>query len=185
MSATLLDELIPDFHVRSRHETIVDAPAEAVAAAVEAYRLDVDAPAPIRMLFRLRGLPVPSGSLREGLSGVGFQVLAEDLGREVVAGIAGRFWAPREMANLIPVADAREFVEHRLPGTAKGALSIRVVPLGPHRALLSTETRVVCADRHARRLFVAYWTLIRVPSGWIRRALLVGIKRAAERKVAR
>lgn len=185
MSASLLDEILPSFDVRSRHEILVEAPAATVAAAADEYRLDVDGPAPIRMLFRLRGLRVPSGRLRDSMMGAGFSVLAEAPAEEIVAGVAGRFWAPREMAHMIPVPSAREFIDFDRPGTAKAAVSIRIEPLDERRTRLSTETRVAAVDRRARCLFAAYWMLIRLPSGWIRRAMLAGIKRRAEAAAAR
>lgn len=180
MSATLLDEILPVFDVRSRHEILVAAPAAAVARAVEDYRLDVVGPAPVRLLFRLRGLRVPSGRLRDSMMGAGFSILAETPNEEIVAGVAGRFWAPREMANMFTLGSAAEFIDFDRPGTAKAAVSIRVEPRGKALTRLSTETRVSCADPRAKRRFIAYWTLIRLPSGWIRRAVLGGIKRKAE-----
>jgi hypothetical protein len=180
MTKMLLDEIMPSWHFGNQHSTIVDAPAARVAEAVESLRLDRDASPLVRLLFRARGLSFPSGPTpRAALTSTGFSVLAERPGREIVFGIAGKFWAPREMANLVRVPDARRFIEFDRPGQAKGAMNILVEPISDDRTLLRTETRVSCTDRRARLLFGAYWTLIRIPSGWIRGDMLRAIARRA------
>ena len=176
----LLDEIIPTWHFGNHHQIVVDAPIERVADAVDSMRLDRDSSWLVRLFFRARGLSVPSGPTpRAALTATGFSVLGERPGREIVFGIAGKFWAPREMANLTRVADARAFVEFARPGEAKGAMNIRLEPLDDGRTLLATETRVWCTDRRARILFGLYWTLIRIPSGLIRTDMLRAIARSA------
>jgi hypothetical protein len=182
----LLDEIIPEWHFGNHHQIIVDAPADRVAEAIDSMRLDRDSSWLVRFLFRARGLSVPSGPTpRAALESTGFSVLAERAGREIVFGIAGKFWAPREMANLVPVPDAEAFRAFAVPGQAKGAMAIRVEPLDDGRALLATETRVRCSDRRARILFAFYWTLIRIPSGIIRADMLRAIARRATVPVLR
>jgi hypothetical protein len=180
MKEMLLDEILPTWDFRSHHSTVVDAPAARVVDAIESFRLDRDASPLVRLLFRARGLSVPGGpNQRDALISIGFSVLGERPGREIVFGIAGRFWAPREMANLVRVPDARAFIEFDRPGQAKGAMNILVEPISEDRTLLRTETRVSCTDQRARFLFGAYWTLIRIPSGWIRGDMLRAIARHA------
>lgn len=177
---TLLDEIIPSWHFGNRHQIVVNAPADRVAEAIESFRLDRDSSWLVRLSFRARGLSIPSApSARAALTASGFSVLAERPGSEIVFGIAGKFWAPREMANLVRVPDARTFIEFAEPGQAKGAMNLRVEPQADGRTLLATETRVWCADRRARRLFGLYWTLIRIPSGLIRHDMLRAIARRA------
>lgn len=181
MRRMLLDEIQPVWHVRSRHSRVVDASVERVAEALESIRLDRDASPLMRFFFRARGLSLPSGANpRDALTSTGFTVLAEREGREIVFGIAGKFWAPREMAHLIRIPDARAYMEFDRPGEAKGAMTFVGEPLADGRTLLKTETRVTCSDRRARLLFGAYWTLIRIPSGLIRNDLLRAIARRAE-----
>ena len=176
----LLDEIMPTWHYGNHHQLVVDAPAERVAEAMESLPYGRDASWLVRLFFRARGLNVPGGPTpREALVATGFSVIGERPGREIVFGIAGKFWAPREMANLVRVPDAEAFRGFAEPGQAKGAMSIRVEPLDDARALMSTETRVWCSDRRARLLFGVYWTLIRVPSGIIRGDMLGAIARRA------
>ena len=176
----LLDEIIPAWHYRNHHQIVVDSPAAVVATSVESLNLARDSSWFVRALFRARGLSFPRGATpREALVATGFSVLGERPGREIVFGIAGKFWAPREMANLVRVPDADAFRAFARPGQAKGAMNIRVDPLEDERTRLRTETRVWCSDRRARRLFLAYWTLIRIPSGLIRTDMLRAIARHA------
>ena len=181
MTTTLLDEIQPVWHYRSHHSRVIDAPADRVAEALENFDIERDTSLLVRFLFRARGLPLPNGSTpREALGSIGFSVLAERPGREIVFGIAGRFWAPQELANLVRAPDAEAFKKFNVPGQAKGAMAFVIEPLEDGRTLLRTETRVTCSDARARLLFGAYWALINIPSGLIRRDLLHAIARRAE-----
>lgn len=180
-AATLLDEVLPQFDYRSRHERHVLASPEDVARAVERYQVARDSSCLVRLLFRLRGLGIPSGSLRDALAGSGFSVLGERPGEEIVAGTIGRFWALRERDYMEAPRDLEDFHTFAPSGWAKGAMALRIEPRDDGSSTLVTETRVLCLDEHARRRFAAYWALIRVFSGWIRRDLLDGIARVAER----
>jgi hypothetical protein len=179
---TMLDSILPKPEFANHHSIVIDAPAQGVWQAAQSYR--ADSSWVVRMLFRLRGLPVPK-TLRQSLTGLGFNVLGERPGEEVVVGIAGRFWALNEAANLVPLADARSFIDFNQPGTAKAAANIRVERLSATRTLLSTETRVSCVDSAARRNFTFYWALIKPFSGIIRLSILHGIKRQLSNADAR
>ena len=177
----LLAEIMPECDFRSLHSRRVAAPPEAVWRAVQGYNLRRDASFPVRTLFRLRGLRVPGGTLRETLDAYGFKVLGDRPEEEIVVGTTGRFWAIRERANIEPPDDVEAFQDFDRPGWAKGAMSIRVSRRDDGWTNLETETRVQCMDDEARRRFGLYWALIRKFSGWIRRDLLRGIARIAER----
>src|SRR3989475_313894 len=140
--------------------TVVRPPPERVAEAAETYSLATDGSAFVRLLFRLRGLTPPSGTLRAAARAMGFAVLAEEPRREIVLGVAGRFWALDERANLISLPDAQAFVAFSRPGHAKATMSLRYAPLADGRTRLSTETRVTCVDAAAYRRFTLYWALI-------------------------
>lgn len=179
---TLLDEALSECDYRSRHDRHVLAPPKDVGEAVERYRLDRDSSPLVRMLFRLRGLGVPSGSVRDALAGSGFTVLAERPGQEIVVGTTGRFWTLHERDNMEAPRDLESFQSFSRPGWAKGAMAIRVEPREDGSTTLVTETRVLCMDERSRRRFAAYWRLIKVFSGWIRRDLLRGIAHIAEQR---
>jgi hypothetical protein len=179
-ATALLDEVLPEFDHRSRHERHVLASPEDVAGAVERYRLDRDASPFVRLLLVLRGLRIPAGSVGDALIGSGFTVIAERPGEEIVFGTTGRFWMLRERGNIEAPLDLAEFRAFARPGWAKAAMGLRVEPREDGSTTLVTETRVRCVDDRAQRRFLPYWTLIRMFSGWIRRDLLGGIARIAE-----
>jgi hypothetical protein len=173
---TLLDEVLPEFDFRSRHARRVAATRERVAEAVDSFRLGGAA----SLLMRIRGLHIPSGSIRDVLTGSGFTVLAERPGVEIVAGTSGQFWALREQAHMEAPPDLRAFRAFDRPGWAQGAISLRIEPLKNGSTDVITETRVRCADDTARRRFAIYWLFINVFSGWLRRDFLRKIARIAE-----
>jgi predicted DCC family thiol-disulfide oxidoreductase YuxK len=178
---TLLDTFMPAFDFGHRHAIVVAAPPARVADAAEGYSLASDGSTFARLLFRLRGLAPPSGNLRAAGRAMGLTVLAEEPGRELILGVAGRFWAIDERANLISPPDAQAFVGFSRPGQAKAAMSLRFEPLADGRTRLGTETRVKCVDAAAYRRFALYWALIGPFSAWLRHDLLRGIARRALR----
>ena len=108
----------------------------------------------------------------------GFVVLAEEPGREIVLGVAGRFWT---ISGTRMTIGREDFARHAERGTAKAAMSFRVDPARLGRSRVVTETRVLCADATARRHFRRYWRVVRPGSALIRRLALLQIKRNAER----
>jgi hypothetical protein len=175
-ATTLLDEVLPEFDFRSRHGRRIAAPPEWVAQAVDLVRLGREA----SLLFRIRGLHLPSRSIRDVLGTSGFTVLAERPGLEIVAGTTGRFWALREQAHIEAPLDLQAFRALDRPGWAQGAISLRIEPLDDRLTEVTTETRVRCVDDAARRRFAFYSWLIRVFGGWLWRDILRRIARIAE-----
>ena len=173
---TLLDEALPEFDFRSRHGRHVAAPPDWVAQAIEIVRIG----RATSILFEIRGLRLPSRSLRDVLARSGFTVLVESPGLEVVAGTTGRFWALRDRGNIEAPLDLGSFRAFDRPGWAQGAISLRIEPLADGSTRLTTETRVRCVDDAARRRFAVYWVFIKAFGGWLRRDLLRRIARIAD-----
>jgi hypothetical protein len=181
----LLDDFAsrPDFS--ELHRVEIDAPSDAVWRAL--WTADLDAAGIVKTLLLLRSLPGllrrPSGAMGRRwrltlpvlLGSPGFGLLAEEPGREVVMGIAGRFWRPA--GGVLPF-ERRRFLGPLPALTARAVTSFALEELGPGRTRLSTETRVVCADAAARRRFRAYWLVIRPWSGLIRILWLRAVRRA-------
>lgn len=161
----LLSDVLPDYDVRKRYAIGLDLPADRVWEAIHETRLGELRVA--RTLFRLRGLP--SARDRRILQLEGFQPLAENPGRELVMGAVGKPWSSR--GGLVRGADPRTFRE---PGYAVMALDITY-----DGTTLATETRVLCTDAGARRLFRAYWLLVGPFSGVVRNDWLRAIERRA------
>ena len=127
----LLDEVLPEFHVRASHGTRVIASPTRVYATL--WTADFDHWGLMRALVMLRGLAgllaVPRESWRrlraqgrrrqvrlEDVLGSGFTLLREQPGDELVLGTIGRFWLAR--GELRPVGP-ESFREPSVPGTAK------------------------------------------------------------------
>lgn len=184
----LLDRYLDHWDVRSRHETVVDAPPRDTYQAVR--DLDMGRSLPVMALFAIRAVPhLLTGKARPSRSVTldtflegGFMILAEEPGRELVVGAVGRFW---RLDSGIERIDPEEFVAFDRPGFAKAALSFTLDEQGPTRTALATETRVLCTDPAARRRFLLYWRLIGPFSGAIRRLILAEAKRVAEAPIQR
>ncbi len=136
-----------------------------------------------KALFFLRGygkraLQVGAGTLPDKIVHFGFTKLEEIPGREVVFGIAGRFW--RTDGDLRRIADRDAFVAFAEDGYVKGAWNLRVEAVEGGATKLSTETRIVCFGPAARRKFRLYWAFVGLFSGLIRSAMLRGVRRRAE-----
>jgi hypothetical protein len=119
-----------------------------------------------------------SGTFPEKLVRFGFTELDEIPGRELLFGIAGRFW--RYDGDLRPIADREAFVAFAEDGCVKAAWNLRVDSTDGGTAVLSTETRIAYFGPDARRRFRIYWTLVGPFSGLIRRALLRRMRKRAE-----
>jgi len=137
-----------------------------------------------RALLFLRGYGAraarhSSGTFPERLVRFGFTKVADDPGRELVFGLAGQFWRPA--GGLRRLADGAAFEAFADEGCVKAAWNLRVDGAGEGATELSTESRIVCFAAAARRKFHAYWFVVGPFSGVLRRALLSGIKRRAER----
>src|SRR5262249_2800937 len=142
----------------------------------------------IKGLLTLRSLPQPV--LHRGhrhhpppqitlhtLLETGFGRLAEEPGREIVLGVAGRFWRPT--GNLLPFSPVH-FHGPVPAGLARAVWNFAVEEVNAGRTWLSTETRVVCGDRMSRWKFRAYWVVVRPLSGLIRILMLRAVRRASE-----
>jgi Protein of unknown function (DUF2867) len=175
----LIDEFVPDYDFRERHQIFVPAPAEAVRGAADAWQ--TDASFLWRWLMRLRGLGSPHGTLRESAAAYGFLCLA-DTDEEVVYGQAGRFWSPNERAAMLCPRTGDEFRILSDPRYAIAAMNIKIEPQGSGGTRVYTETRVRCLGASSRRWFRLYWLTIRPFSGLLRHAMLRGIRAEATGK---
>ena len=181
--ATLLDDLIPRYEVRSRHCIPVAAtPAIVYRAARDA---DLGRPALVRILMGLRIVPAllwtvlrhsPSPRNRvtseRSVGAAPFTLIAELPGEEFVLGIMGRFWTPT--GGVVP-ATAERFREPPPAGLAQAFWNFRVTASGSGTEL-STETRVRCGDEVTGRKFASYWRIVRPGSSLIRSSMLRHIR---------
>jgi hypothetical protein len=172
----LLDQQFPDYDVHEVHSLWVPAPPEAAYEAVKAVSArEVRLFGPLmalRTVGRSNRIFDPRRPLLDAMLKAGFVPLDERPGEEIVVGAIGRFWSPFGNKPR-PVEDFRKFDE---PGHAKAALNFRVeAERGGSR--ITTETRIAGTDTASTRRFRAYWLLIRLGSGAIRRSWLKAIRR--------
>ena len=104
-------------------------------------------------------------------------LLADVPGRELVLGIAGRFWSVTGGGMRVSADDFATFAP---PDTARAALDFRFECLAGGNTRVTTETRITCSDERARRRFAAYWRIVRPGSGLIRREILRRLRARAE-----
>jgi hypothetical protein len=180
----LIDELLPSYDASERHHTVVEAPIERVYPFVRTLDLRRSF---LSRLFRVweRSARRVSPRLRrdggldlslQSFLDYGFVLLADRPPEEVVIGLTERVGMGERVRRVGP----QEFATFVEPGFAKAVWNFSLVPLGPGRTRLTTETRVLCLDPRSRRRFMVYWLVIRFFSGLIRREFLRAIKKAAE-----
>lgn len=182
---TLLDRFLPTYEVLERHQTSVAAPVETTYAA--AREMDLMDSAAVRAIFRgrelLMGAAPTAGRkpqpLIDDVLALGWGVLAQDPGREIVLGAVTQPWeAEVRFRSLAP----DEFAAFDTPGFAKIAWTIRAESLGPATSRFYTETRVATTDPEARRRFRRYWTMVSPGVRLIRRESLRLVRSNAERR---
>jgi len=182
----LLDRFIPTYDVVERHRIRVAAPAEiTMAAAREQDLLRVPL---IRAIFRAREIAMgvaPGGPQPRGLlaatQALGWGVLAEVPGREIVVGAFTRPWEANVTFHALP---PEEFAAFAQPGFVKIVWTLRADPLDRETSIFRTETRAVATDAEARANFRAYWAFASPGIALIRRLSLPPLKREAERRAS-
>lgn len=181
----LLDRFIPVYDIVERHRIVVDAPAATVlTAACEQDLLQIPL---VRAIFKvretvLRASPpdrvAPQGLLA-AMKSLGWIVLAERPGREIVVGAVTRPWEANVVFRPLP---PEQFAAYAQPGEVKIVWTLRADPRGEHRSLFMTETRAVATDASARARFRQYWSFVSPGVAAIRRLSLRPLKRDAERR---
>ena len=183
----LLDRFMPNSEVRERHEVRVAAPADVTFAA--ARELELNRSPLVRAIFRGRELLMgstgtrgksPEGTFLQQVLSLGWRILAEEPGREVVLGAVTQPWQADVVFRGI---SPEEFAAFDEPGYAKIAWNLAASPLESGDSLFRTETRVVTTDQLARARFRRYWAMASPGILLIRRETLRMVKREAERRV--
>jgi hypothetical protein len=176
----LLDQFMPEYEVADCHQISVDAPVELTFAA--ATNLDLQQSATIRAIFRARELILGSEQIKAALpppllewaKALGWGVLAEVPGREVVMGAVTRPWEKNVVFRTLPPFEFANFHE---PGYVKIAWTLRADRLSASQSIVRTETRVTTTDLLARTKFRRYWAFLSPGILLIRRIALSMVKR--------
>ncbi len=185
--SALLDRFIPAPEVVEHHRIRVDAPAEVVLHTARSMEL-LNQPL-VRVVIKARewalgGKPDdrrhPAALLAQ-MQSIGWVILAEQAGREIVLGAVTQPWEAAPVFRSIP---AREFTAFREPGYVKIAWTLRAVPLDERTSVFHTETRVATTDPETRKHFRRYWSFVAPGVELIRLAILRPLRRAAEKAAA-
>ena len=177
---SLIDKCLPSHDFSAAYDIRIGATPPVIYESL--LNSDFSDPWLVRVLMAIRSgrwLPphrVPSG-LRARLQGTGFVIVAEDPNKEIVIGVAGRFWRPDggRRLELTP----HSFVGFSRSGQAKAAWNFKLRAASPQTTILSTETRIKCFGS-ALWKFRLYWSAVGPFSGLIRKAILQQIKDKAE-----
>jgi hypothetical protein len=181
----LLDRFMPRYEVAQRHQIRVAAsPAETLAAA---QNIDLLGSPVVRAIIRAREVilgagrtdrPAPQGLLAE-MQALGWGILAEIPGREVVVGAVTQPWKAEVVFRALPPAEFAAFAE---PGYVKIAWTLRADPISATHSVFRTETRASATDASARAKFRVYWAAFSPGMTVIRLVLLRPLKRDAEHR---
>ncbi len=181
----LLDRFLPVYEIVERHQIRVAAPA---AVTLDVARdADLQASPVVRTIIRAREVILgatpgdrrsPSGLLAE-MQSLGWGVLADVPGREVVVGAVTRPWEANVTFRALP---PDQFAAFKEPGYVKIAWTIRADPITASESVFRTETRAVATDPSARIRFRRYWSFLSPGIIVIRWALLGPVKTEAERR---
>jgi putative NADPH-quinone reductase len=180
---SLLDDIMPNYDVALDHDVEVRAPAAIAFARM--CELSLERSLIVATLFRARALLMraryteagPPAELLTQLQRLGWSIVAEEPGREIVFAAATQPWR----ADPIFRGMSRdEFVRFDEPGYAKIAFSLCVDPLGPASSVARTQTRVKTTDARSRARFRRYWAFLSPGIEIVRIVLLQRLKAAAE-----
>jgi hypothetical protein len=181
----LLDRFMPQYEVVDRHHIAMAAPADVVLTAAREMNL-WQSPI-IRAIFKgreviLRAAPEDRGDahgLLVEMQSIGWRVLAEIPGREVVVGAVTQPWEPNVTFRPIPRDAFAMFAE---PGYIKIIWTLRADPAGDNASIFRTETRATATDAAARAKFRRYWSVFSPGIRSIRWLLLAPLRAEAERR---
>ncbi len=184
---SLLDRFIPVPEVAEHHQIDVAAPAEVVMATAQEMEF-LKSPV-IRAIVKARELVLGGEpdtrehptTLVKQMQSIGWVILDERPGREIVLGAATQPWQAAPVFRSVPAAEFNDFSE---PGYVKIAWTLRADPIDDGHSTFHTETRVVTTDDAARQRFRNYWSFVAPGVEVIRMAMLRPLRRAAEARAA-
>ena len=182
---TLLDRYMPVYEVAEQHDVTVAAPASITYDVLRA--MDPLTSPLVRAIFRGRelllgaehGTAQQPQSIVEQTVALGWRVLVEEPGREIVVGAVTKPWEANVVFKGLPPDD---FVAFNEPGYVKIAWTLAVEGIGADQSVAWTETRVMTTDAEARKRFRRYWAVFSPGILAIRHAGLRRVRADAERR---
>src|SRR5687768_18477855 len=116
----LIDDFLPEYDFDETHSIKIDADARAIYEA--ALDADFSESWIVRALLTLRGMSSDALSIRN-LAYSKFRILGERPAKELLIGLAGKFWTPWGDLQDVDEANFREF---RKDGYAKAAWNFSI-----------------------------------------------------------
>ena len=183
---TGIDEFMPRFHFRERHEAMVAASPERVFAAIKSVSAGEIALFQTFIWIRRFGRSGPESILNapehqpilDVATRTTFLTLLDRSPRELVVGTIV-VAPPRFRRSDTPTPEAFRTLSQ--PGFAKATMNFRVEPQGSTSSRVVTETRVLATSDDGLRRFTPYWRAIFPGSAILRITWLRAIKARAER----
>ena len=181
----LLDVFMPKYDVAERHHVGVGAPAAVTFESL--MDLDLEDSLLIRAIFKgremLLGADADEASRTRGLVALtkelGWVVLADMPGHEIVMGAVTRPWEP----NVVFRGIAPEyFAAFNEPDYVKIVWTLRADAISRFSSIARSETRAVATDASARRKFRWYWARFSAGIVLIRELSMRIVKREAEKR---
>jgi hypothetical protein len=180
---SMLDLFAPTWGWRVTHRVPIHATPQRVMAA--ARRMSLADSRLVRAIFWLRECmvgaehrPLARTGVVDYVQSIGWGLLAENGGQEIVLGAVTQPWQPAPVFHPISPDRFASFVR---PDHVKIVWNLKAEPRGRGQTLLTAETRVIPCDDQARRHFRRYWWIFS-PGIWlIRELLLRPLRRRLER----
>jgi hypothetical protein len=181
----LLDVFMPKYDVAERHHVGVGAPADVTFDAL--MHMDLEDSPLIRAIFKgremLLGAEPDKKERPRGLVAVtkelGWVVLADMPGHEIVMGAVTRPWEPNVVFRGIPPEHFAAFNE---PDYVKIVWTLRADAISEYSSIARSETRALATDVSARRKFRWYWARFSAGIVLIREVSMRLVKKEAERR---
>ena len=181
----LLDVFMPKYDVAERHHLGVAAPAAVTFGAL--MDMDLEQSQLVRAIFKgrqlLLGAEADAATTRSTLVAatkeLGWVVLAEMPGHEIVMGAVTRPWEPNVVFRGIPAEQFSAFDE---PEYVKIVWTLRADAISPYSSVARSETRAIATDASARRKFRWYWARFSAGIVLIREVSMRVVKKEAERR---
>jgi hypothetical protein len=181
----LLDVFMPTYDIAERHHVGIGAPADVTFGAL--MDLDLEESLLVRAIFKGREVLLGAApNVKEGprsllavTKELGWVVLADMPGHEIVMGAVTRPWEPNVVFRGIAPEHFAAFNE---PDYVKIVWTLRADAIGPDSSIARSETRAVATDASARRKFRWYWARFSAGIILIREVSMRLVKKEAERR---
>jgi hypothetical protein len=182
-----LDVFMPKYDVAERHRVDVAAPSAVTFEAL--MDMDLERSSLVRAIFKGRQLllgadadtKMAGRSLVEVTKALGWVVLADMPGREIVMGAVTRPWEPNVVFRGIPPGEFAAFNE---PEYVKIVWTLRADAISPYSSIARSETRAVATDAAARGKFRWYWARFSAGIVLIREISMRLVKNDAESRAS-